>query len=348
MGQGSHRLSRANKAVNHDVHTALPFTEDVARCYEAHAARGHTVQDDNKDVDVFRKATATAKPCTDKPTLIWVKALIGYGTPTRPSATMRTALPSILGSFAGVLGDFAGFLCRAPRPGEVPRFLGRQRLRHRRPYRFPLHGGRGQAPRGPPRAGARGAGRQPGSGRDPEGDRGGQGVHGRAHVIRVEAITAAEASTVKHTLIMLEAAFGRGAHGQAHAHHAQGCLRLRLSQKGRQPRRARRSPRADEAAATHKQLGSKYGSSRPLPGRRGSFSLGVRQVCLPNIIVHYAFCIVSEGCLQKGISHVSWDGDGLSINSHIKLSLADHLAKRYEANGLQVLPPGREEAAATR
>merc|ERR1712176_803677 len=41
------------------------------------------VDDGNKDVDAIRKAIAEAKACTDKPTLIKVKTVIGYGSPNK-------------------------------------------------------------------------------------------------------------------------------------------------------------------------------------------------------------------------------------------------------------------------
>merc|ERR1719440_794710 len=42
-----------------------------------------TVEDGNTDVDAIRKAIAEAKACTDKPTLIKVKTVIGYGSPNK-------------------------------------------------------------------------------------------------------------------------------------------------------------------------------------------------------------------------------------------------------------------------
>ena len=42
----------------------------MAGCYEAHAERGLTGQHGNQDVDVLRKAIATAKLCSDKSLLI--------------------------------------------------------------------------------------------------------------------------------------------------------------------------------------------------------------------------------------------------------------------------------------
>jgi transketolase len=66
-----------------DGHTELSFTEDVCKRYEAYGWQVLTVKDGNKDVDGIRKAIAEAKACTDKPTLIQVKTVIGYGSPNK-------------------------------------------------------------------------------------------------------------------------------------------------------------------------------------------------------------------------------------------------------------------------
>ena len=106
------------------------------------------MQDDGKDVDVIQKAIAAAKASTDKPTLIKVKAIIGYGT------------------FNEAGGHDAHGAPLAPMPSPRrrrliafwdDRVLGRQRLHHR----------------GPRLAGAHGPGRQHTRGRRQEGDRGG-------------------------------------------------------------------------------------------------------------------------------------------------------------------------------
>jgi len=66
-----------------DGHTELSFTEDVGKRYEAYGWQVLTVEDGNTDVDAIRKAIAEAKACTDKPTLIKVKTIIGYGSPNK-------------------------------------------------------------------------------------------------------------------------------------------------------------------------------------------------------------------------------------------------------------------------
>merc|ERR1719326_1196250 len=66
-----------------DGHTELSFTEDVGKRYEAYGWQVLTVEDGNTDVDAIRKAIAEAKACTDKPTLIKVKTVIGFGSPNK-------------------------------------------------------------------------------------------------------------------------------------------------------------------------------------------------------------------------------------------------------------------------
>mmetsp|Transcript_5919 Transcript_5919/g.12955 ORF Transcript_5919/g.12955 Transcript_5919/m.12955 type:complete len:776 (+) Transcript_5919:79-2406(+) len=66
-----------------DGHTDLSFTEDVGMRYEAYGWQVLTVEDGNTDVKALRKAIEEAKACTDKPTLIKVKTIIGYGSPNK-------------------------------------------------------------------------------------------------------------------------------------------------------------------------------------------------------------------------------------------------------------------------
>jgi len=66
-----------------DGHTELSFTEDVGKRFEAYGWQVLEVKDGNTDVAAIRKAIADAKACTDKPTLIKVKTIIGYGSPNK-------------------------------------------------------------------------------------------------------------------------------------------------------------------------------------------------------------------------------------------------------------------------
>lgn len=66
-----------------DGHTDISFTEDVAARYEAMGWHVQHVKDGNHDLDGLRAAIAAAKEVTDKPSLIKVSTLIGYGSPNK-------------------------------------------------------------------------------------------------------------------------------------------------------------------------------------------------------------------------------------------------------------------------
>lgn len=66
-----------------DGHTDISFTEDVAKRYEALGWHVITVENGNTDYDAIRKAIEQAKAVTDKPTLLKVSTLIGYGSPNK-------------------------------------------------------------------------------------------------------------------------------------------------------------------------------------------------------------------------------------------------------------------------
>ena len=62
--------------------TELAFSEDVASRFEACGWQVITVADAN-DLDTLNAAYARFKECTDKPTLIIVKSIIGFGAPNK-------------------------------------------------------------------------------------------------------------------------------------------------------------------------------------------------------------------------------------------------------------------------
>eukprot|EP01025_Chloroclados_australasicus_P009002 TRINITY_DN133_c0_g1_i1.p1 TRINITY_DN133_c0_g1~~TRINITY_DN133_c0_g1_i1.p1 ORF type:complete len:775 (-),score=100.17 TRINITY_DN133_c0_g1_i1:323-2446(-) len=64
-----------------DGHTDISFTEDVTARYEALGWHVQHVPDGNSDLDGIRSAVANAKSVKDKPSLIKVSTLIGYGSP---------------------------------------------------------------------------------------------------------------------------------------------------------------------------------------------------------------------------------------------------------------------------
>ena len=66
-----------------DGHTDISFTEDVCARYAAMGWHVQHVEDGNLDIDAIRNAIAEAKKVTDKPSLIKVSTLIGYGSPNK-------------------------------------------------------------------------------------------------------------------------------------------------------------------------------------------------------------------------------------------------------------------------
>lgn len=65
--------------------TSIAFTEDVSKRYEAYGWQVLRVSDGN-DLDAIGSAIKKAKKNKDRPTLIMVKTIIGYGSPTQGSA----------------------------------------------------------------------------------------------------------------------------------------------------------------------------------------------------------------------------------------------------------------------
>lgn len=66
-----------------DGHTDISFTEDVGSRFEAYGWQVINVPDGNTDVKALENAIAQAKACTDKPTLIKVTTIIGFGSPNK-------------------------------------------------------------------------------------------------------------------------------------------------------------------------------------------------------------------------------------------------------------------------
>jgi len=66
-----------------DGNTAVSFTEDVMKRYEAYGWHVQHVPDGNTDVDAIVRAIEAAKAVTDRPSLIKVTTTIGYGSPNK-------------------------------------------------------------------------------------------------------------------------------------------------------------------------------------------------------------------------------------------------------------------------
>ncbi len=69
-----------------DGHTDLAFKEDVGKRYEAYGWHVQHVADVN-DLDSLRSAIEAAKAATDKPSLIVVKTVIGFGSPNKANTS---------------------------------------------------------------------------------------------------------------------------------------------------------------------------------------------------------------------------------------------------------------------
>ncbi|KFH45245.1 Transketolase-like protein [Hapsidospora chrysogenum ATCC 11550] len=63
-----------------DGNTNVAFTEDVPKRYEAYGWQVLTVEDGNNDLDAMEAALQKARECKDKPTLIQLKTIIGFGS----------------------------------------------------------------------------------------------------------------------------------------------------------------------------------------------------------------------------------------------------------------------------
>ena len=66
-----------------DGSTDLAFTEDVSKRFEAYGWHVQHVEDGNGNLEAIAKAIEAAKAVTDKPSLIKVTTIIGYGSPNK-------------------------------------------------------------------------------------------------------------------------------------------------------------------------------------------------------------------------------------------------------------------------
>jgi len=76
-----------------DGSTELSFTEDVAKRYDSYGWHVITVTDVAGGIKTLREAVAEAKTVTDKPTMIKIKTVIGYGSPTKANSHAAHGAP---------------------------------------------------------------------------------------------------------------------------------------------------------------------------------------------------------------------------------------------------------------
>jgi transketolase len=72
--------------------TSLAFSEDAPKRFEAYGWHTSTVADGN-DLDAIERAVREAQAVTDKPSLISVKTVIGYGMPTQGTRKAHSDAP---------------------------------------------------------------------------------------------------------------------------------------------------------------------------------------------------------------------------------------------------------------
>ena len=80
LGLGKLIVLYDDNGISIDGATGITFTEDVLKRYKAYGWHTHTVMDGN-DVQQLADAIAAAKAVADKPSIIAVRTVIGYGSP---------------------------------------------------------------------------------------------------------------------------------------------------------------------------------------------------------------------------------------------------------------------------
>jgi transketolase len=76
-----------------DGETNLSFTEDVGKRFEAYGWHVQTVADGNTDLDGISRAIEAAKAETERPSLIKVRTIIGYGAPHKANTSKAHGSP---------------------------------------------------------------------------------------------------------------------------------------------------------------------------------------------------------------------------------------------------------------
>ncbi len=81
-----------SNAITLDGKAEMTFTEDVTLRYQSYGWHTLTVEDGN-DAAAISQAIAAAKAVTDKPTLITIKTIIGYGSPNKQGTSKAHGEP---------------------------------------------------------------------------------------------------------------------------------------------------------------------------------------------------------------------------------------------------------------
>lgn len=93
MGLGKLIVLYDDNNITIDGSTELSFTEDVAKRYDSYGWHVITVTDVAGGIKTLREAVAEAKTVTDKPTMIKIKTVIGYGSPTKANSHAAHGAP---------------------------------------------------------------------------------------------------------------------------------------------------------------------------------------------------------------------------------------------------------------
>eukprot|EP00761_Pharyngomonas_kirbyi_P012627 gb/GECH01012654.1/.p1 GENE.gb/GECH01012654.1/~~gb/GECH01012654.1/.p1 ORF type:complete len:673 (+),score=186.19 gb/GECH01012654.1/:1-2019(+) len=91
LGLGSLIYIYDDNKITIDGSTELAFTEDVAKRFEAYGWHVQTVEDGNNDLDSIEKAIENAKKVTDKPSIIRLRTIIGFGSEIEGTAKVHGA-----------------------------------------------------------------------------------------------------------------------------------------------------------------------------------------------------------------------------------------------------------------
>src|SRR5699024_1435308 len=82
LGLGKMILLYDSNNITIEGDTNIAFTEDVAKRFDAYGWQVLNVADGN-DIDAIKKAVDEAKAETEKPSIIIIKTVIGYGAPNK-------------------------------------------------------------------------------------------------------------------------------------------------------------------------------------------------------------------------------------------------------------------------
>lgn len=93
LGLGKLIVLYDDNKITIDGHTDLSFSEDVGKRYEAYGWQVLTVDDVAGGIKSLRDAVNTAKAETDKPTIIKISTVIGYGSPSKANTHAAHGAP---------------------------------------------------------------------------------------------------------------------------------------------------------------------------------------------------------------------------------------------------------------